>query len=158
MRDRGGVLSSARTFSSRHEQQSASTAPSTTMAGIVAYSGLAIAARANTLTSSVRLTTAVPVSTTLRYVDVSRNGFRTITSSPHSTPIGAQLIVLWAPPETVVTMVSMITGESPNELDGRRHERRRSPSGLLGPRVGAVRPRRQFPGAGAAEEAIENPV
>src|SRR5262245_27114989 len=111
MRDLGGVLSSDRTFNSRHEQQSARTAPSTTAAGFVAYSGFEIAARANTRTSSVRFTTAVPVATTFRYVAVSRNGFSTIPSSLHSTPIGAQLIVLSAPPEIVVTMVSMITGD-----------------------------------------------
>src|SRR5262247_4737152 len=109
MRDLGGVLSSDRTFNSRHEQQSARTAPSTTAAGFVAYSGFEIAARANTRTSSVRFTTAEPVATTFLYVAVSRNGFRIIASSRHSTPIGAQLTVRSDPPETVVTIVSMIT-------------------------------------------------
>src|ERR1043166_3311490 len=90
--DRGGVLSMDATFSSRHEQQSASTTPSTTLAGTDSYDGLEIAARANTRPSSVRFTPATPVAATLRYVAVSRNGLRTIVSSPHSTPIGAQLI------------------------------------------------------------------
>src|SRR5689334_172427 len=91
MRDRGGVLSIVRTSTSRHEQQSASTTPRTTTAAVVGYSGLEIAALANTRTSSVRLTTAIRVAVTLRYVAVSMNGLRTIDSSFHSTPIGAQL-------------------------------------------------------------------
>src|SRR5688500_8575077 len=111
IRDRGGVLSIARTVTSRHEQASASTTPRTAVAGSVAYSGFEIAARANTRTSSMRLTTAARVAETLRYVAVSRNGFRTIvspsTSGSHSTPIGAQLMAPSA--ATVVTIVSMIT-------------------------------------------------
>src|SRR5262245_44842056 len=43
---------------------------------------------------------------TLRYVAVSRNGLSTITSSPHSTPMGAQFTRSSA--STVVTMLSMI--------------------------------------------------
>jgi hypothetical protein len=55
-------------------------------------------------------TTAARVATTLRYVAVSRNGFKTIGESSvpsHSTPIGAQFTVPSA--ATVVTMLSTIT-------------------------------------------------
>src|SRR5438093_11637098 len=106
IRDRGGVLSIDRTSSSRHEQQSARTAPRTTVAGTVGCGGFETAARANNSTSSVMLTTAVPIDVTFRYVAVSTNGLRTIDSSLHSTPIGAQFTVSSAP--TVVTMVSTI--------------------------------------------------
>ena len=48
---------------------------------------------ANTRTSSARFTTATRVATTIsRYVAVSRNGFSTMASAAHSTPIGAQFI------------------------------------------------------------------
>src|SRR5688500_1383029 len=88
IRDRGGVLSIASAASSRHEQQSASTTPCTSTAGTVGYSELETAARANSRTSSTRLTTAARLATTFRYVAVSTNGFRTLEVSPHSTPIG----------------------------------------------------------------------
>src|SRR5580765_6564577 len=161
MRERGGVLSTDRTLSSRHEQQSARTAPSTTIAGTVAYSGFEIAARANTRTSSVRFTTAAPVATTFRYVAVSRNGLRTIESSLHSTPIGAQLIVRCEPPDTVVTIVSMITADprgSPDQLDRRRHEGSRGTPTRLRARVRAVGAGRQRTCARAGNEAIEDPI
>jgi hypothetical protein len=59
------------------------------------------------MASSVRLTTACRVALTFRNVLVSRNGFSTMTSSPHSTPMGAKLI---EPPVSLdVTMVSRIT-------------------------------------------------
>src|SRR5215210_2620990 len=77
-RERGGVLSIEVTSSSLHAQQSTRTTPRTTTAGIVGYSGLEIAARANTRTSSTMFTTAARVAATLRYVAVSRNGFNTI--------------------------------------------------------------------------------
>src|SRR2546422_11720698 len=80
MRDRGGLLSTDTTLNSRHEQQSASTTPSTTVAGTVSYDGFEIAARANTRTSSVRFTTAAPVAVTLRSGGGSRDGFRTIVA------------------------------------------------------------------------------
>src|SRR5262245_59057839 len=74
-----------------------------------------MAARANTRQSSVRLTTAARVATTLRYVAVSRKGLRTIASFPHSTPIGAQLMAPSA--ATVVTMLStIIWGGPPSAL------------------------------------------
>jgi hypothetical protein len=60
------VLSIERTSISRHEQQSARTTPRTTAAGRVGYCGFEIAARAKTRTSSVRLTTATLVASTLR--------------------------------------------------------------------------------------------
>src|SRR5438876_10348863 len=90
MRERGGVWSIDRTSTSRQEQQSESTTPRTTLAATVGCAGFEIAARANTRTSSVRFTTAAPTAATLRYVAVSRNGLRTMASSPQSTPIGAQ--------------------------------------------------------------------
>src|SRR5262245_4932022 len=121
MRERGGVLSTETTSSSRHEQQSASTTPRTAVAGPVSYVGFEMAARAKSLMSSVRFTTAVRVATTLRYVAVSMNGFSTMAASPHSTPIGAQLTVPSS--ATVVTIVSTITGRSPHQIDGRRNER-----------------------------------
>src|SRR3954463_15418754 len=60
------------------------------------------------MTSSVRLTTAARLVLRLRKVVVSRNGFSTMVSSPHSTPMGAKLMVPWV--SLVVTMVSTITG------------------------------------------------
>src|SRR5215207_9966477 len=106
MRERGGVESTERTRSSRHEQATSSTTPGTTAAGNTSAVGLEIAARAKRSASSVRLTTAAPVATTFRYVVVSRNGLTTIASSPHSTPIGATFT---APSgATVVMIVSMI--------------------------------------------------
>src|SRR5687768_8210136 len=80
MRDRGGVLSIAATVTSRHEQQSASVTPRTTVAGTVGGCGFEIAASANTRTSSVMLTTATCVAVMLRYVAVWRNGLNTIAS------------------------------------------------------------------------------
>src|ERR687897_92896 len=63
------------------------------------------------MASSVRLTTAWRLAVTLRNVLVSRKGFSTRISSPHSTPMGAKLI---APPVSlVVTMVSRITEPDP---------------------------------------------
>src|SRR6516165_8554354 len=117
IRDRGGALSIDRTSTSRHVQQSARTTPRTATAGTVGYTGFEIAARANTRTSSVRLTTAALVAATLRYVAVSRNGLRTIASSAHSTPIGAILIAPSAP--RLVTMDSTITTETQDHESSR---------------------------------------
>jgi hypothetical protein len=115
IRDRGGVLSIAVTSSSRHEQASARTTPRTVCAGTVSYAGSLMAARANTRTSSMRLTTAARVATAFRYVVVSVNGFSTMASGSvpgsHSTPIGAQFTTPSA--AIVVTIVSTITRRPP---------------------------------------------
>src|SRR6476646_10295669 len=66
------------------------------------------------MASSVRFTTATPVALRLRKVVVSRNGFKTIVSSPHSTPMGAKLMTPSG--SLLVTMVSTITAR------GRRRE------------------------------------
>src|SRR3712207_2598631 len=60
------------------------------------------------MTSSVRLTTALGRCSRFRNVVVSRNGFKTILSSSHSTPMGAKLILPRS--SRVVTIVSTITG------------------------------------------------
>src|SRR5689334_24117983 len=118
-----------------------------------------MAARAKIRTSSTRLTTAEPTAVTLRYVAVSRNGFSTMRSSPHSTPIGAQFTVPSA--ATVVTIDSTIM-RSANLLDRRRHERRalvvrRAPHRPAQVVAGAVGARRQAVEAGgvAAQEALD---
>src|SRR5689334_25231486 len=105
-----------------------------------------MAARAKIRTSSTRLTTAEPTAVTLRYVAVSRNGFSTMRSSPHSTPIGAQFTAPSA--STVVTIDSTIM-RSTDVLDGRRDERCALVVGHAPHRTsqvagGAVGPRRQI--------------
>ena len=91
IRDRGGVASRARTSSSRQEQAASRTTPRTAVAGAVGNTGFQIALSAIRSTSSVRFTTAAPVAWMFRNVVVSRKGLSTITSSPHSTPMGAKL-------------------------------------------------------------------
>src|SRR3989449_1037141 len=106
-RERGGVASIARTSSSRHEHAASSTAPRTTAAGSAGNCGLEIAARANSRTSSVRFTTAALVALRFLNVAVSRNGLMTISSSPHSTPMGAKFTRPAAP--LVVRVDSEVT-------------------------------------------------
>ena len=110
MRDLGGVLSIARTSTSRHEQQSANTTLHEPTPQVrVAYCRVCdYAARANTRTSSMRFTTAARVATQIaigRRVEKRRG---TTAPSPHSTPIDAQFTVPSS--AMVVTIVSTITG------------------------------------------------
>src|SRR5919106_694998 len=90
-RARGSPSSIASTRTSRHEQASSSTAPSTPAAGRVGGCGSPSAAWLNSRMSSVRLTTAASVARRFRSVRVPRKGLMTIRCSPHSTPIAAQL-------------------------------------------------------------------
>src|SRR6266516_3537182 len=110
-RARGGVASMDRTSTSRHEQAASSTTPRTTLAGAAGNWTSDVAPRAKSITSSVRFTTAAPVSRKLRNVVVSRNGLMTISASPHSTPIGAKFTL---PAGSIVVRIdSMITGRTP---------------------------------------------
>src|SRR2546421_4948992 len=99
MRERGGVASIARTSSSRQEHAASSTAPRTTDAGAAGNCGLEIAARANSSTSSVRVTTAALVALRFLNVAVSRNGLMTISSSPRSEErrVGKEGRSRWSP-------------------------------------------------------------
>src|SRR3954451_12153986 len=75
------------------------------------------------MASSVRFTTAAPLARRFRKVVVSRKGFSTMTSTPHSTAMGAKL--MRPSPSIVVTIVSMITGP-----DARGAEPRQEMQGL----------------------------
>ena len=77
------------TSTSRQEQAASITTPRTTAAGPEGKVTFSVAPRANSMTSSVRFTTAAPFALRFRKVVVSRNGLMTIVSSPHSTPMGA---------------------------------------------------------------------
>src|ERR1044071_9776807 len=98
------------------------------------------------MASSVRLTTAPCVAWRLWNVVVSRNGLITISSSPHSTPMGAKLIAPRA--SIVVSTDSMITG--PARPEGKRLGGRgaRAPD--------AVRPARQI--LDPRRDAVQEPV
>src|SRR5437588_1169711 len=131
MRARGGVASSAWTRTSRQEQAASSTTPGTTAAGRAGNSTLEIAPRANSMASSVRFTTAAPVASRFLNVVVSRNGLMTISSSPHSTPMGAKFTAPRA--STVVRMDSMITAPAPGRPSARRRRGRGACRGGGGP-------------------------
>src|SRR5919106_2191775 len=90
-RARCSLSSIASTRTSRHEQASSSTAPSTPAAGRVGGCGSPSAAWLNNRMSSVKLTTAAFLARRFRSVRVPRKGLITIRCSPHSTPIAAQL-------------------------------------------------------------------
>src|SRR5205807_493463 len=121
MRARGGVASSAATRTSRQEQAASSTTPRTTVAGLAGNATLEIAPCANSKTSSVRFTTAAPVASRFLNVVVSRNGLMTISSSAHSTPMGAKFTAPRA--SMVVRMDSMITAPTPSRPPGARRRR-----------------------------------
>ena len=104
-----GPSSIASTSTSRHEQASSSTAPSTAAAGRVGGWGSPSADWLNSRMSSVRCTTAVGTARRFRSVRVPRNGLMTIRCSPHSTPIAAQLML---PSGLIVVTTVSRTGAS----------------------------------------------
>ena len=107
----------ASTRTSRHEQASSSTAPSTLAAGWVGGCGSPSAAWLNSSMSSVTFTTAASVARRLRSVRVPRKGLITICFAPHSTPIAPQLTL---PSRLiVVTTVSMMGGPRTRAKVGR---------------------------------------
>src|SRR5216117_744703 len=177
-RARGGVAPRECTLTSRQEHAASSTTPRTAVAGTAGNWTVAIAPCANSMTSSVRFTTAAPVSRRFLNVVVSRNGLMTISCSPHSTPIGAKLAVPAG--SRVVRIDSMITApiprgaagaaRSPAPVRGAGGRGRRDPRPPLGERgggrgrrercaraVGAVREPVGARGR-AVEEAVEQEV
>ena len=108
-----GVISV--TTTSRQAFTSSITEPSITLAGRIGGCGYPSAAWTNRSTSSVRCTTASPRKRRFLRVRVPSNGQKTSSSSPHRTPIAAQLTTPSLP--VVVTTVSISGVRSPLFVD-----------------------------------------